>query len=82
MIPDEVVRMILPKDRAGSNKLTQFSTDLSALVPVGAPCLLTGIDTNVETWGDDTGLVETTVQLNDDLAGTVVVNDLELADVT
>ena len=36
---------------------------------------------DVVAGGDDTGLVQTAVELNDDLAGAVVVNDLELADV-
>jgi hypothetical protein len=36
---------------------------------------------NVVAWADDAGLVETAVQLDNDLAGAVVVNDLELADV-
>lgn len=36
---------------------------------------------DVETGGDDTGLVETTVQLDDDFTGTVVVDDFEFTDV-
>lgn len=36
---------------------------------------------DVESGGDDTTLVQSTVQLNDDLAGSVVVNVLELTDV-
>jgi hypothetical protein len=40
---------------------------------------LVGLD--VETRGDDTRLVETAVQLDDDLARAVVIDDLELADV-
>ena len=43
--------------------------------------VLDGINTDVESRGDDTSLVETTVQLNDDLASSVVVDDLELSDV-
>ena len=39
------------------------------------------VDGDVVARGDDTGLVEATVELNNDLAGTVVINDLELADV-
>lgn len=37
---------------------------------------------DVVTGGDDTSLVETTVELNDDLAGAMIVDDLELADVS
>jgi len=40
---------------------------------------LCGLD--VETRGDDTGLVQTTIELDDDLAGSVVVDLLELANV-
>ena len=40
------------------------------------------VDLNVVSWRDDTSLVQSAVQLDDDLAGTVIVNDLELANVT
>lgn len=40
---------------------------------------LGGLD--VEAGGDDTSLVKTTVELDDDLAGTVVIDDLEFTDV-
>ena len=43
--------------------------------------VLDSVNGNVETGRDDTGLVKTTVELDDDLAATVVVNDLELANV-
>jgi hypothetical protein len=39
------------------------------------------VDLDVESGRDDSRLVESTVELNDDLAGSVVVNDLELSDV-
>ena len=39
------------------------------------------VDGDVVAGGDDTGLVQATVELNNDLARTVVVDDLELADV-
>ena len=39
-------------------------------------------DLDVETGGDDTGLVQATVQLDDDLAGAMIVNDLKLANVS
>lgn len=38
-------------------------------------------ETDVVAGRDDTGLVETAVELDNDLAGSVVVNLLELADV-
>jgi len=37
---------------------------------------------DVVSWGDDTSLVEPAVQLNDNLAGSVVIDLLELANVT
>lgn len=39
-------------------------------------------ETDVVAGRDDTGLVETAVELDNDLAGSVVVNLLELADVS
>lgn len=39
------------------------------------------VNLNVEAGRDDASLVEPTVELDDDLAGAVVVDDLELADV-
>lgn len=43
--------------------------------------LLEVTETNVVAGGDDTGLVEAAVQLDDDLAGAVVIDLLELSDV-
>lgn len=39
------------------------------------------VEGQVETGGDNTALVEATVQVNDDLATTGIVNDGELVDV-
>lgn len=39
------------------------------------------VDLDVESGRDDSRLVKSTVKLDDDLAGSVVVNDLELSDV-
>jgi len=44
--------------------------------------LLEVLDLDVVSWGDNTGLVETAVQLNDDLARSVVINLLEFSNVT
>jgi len=38
-------------------------------------------DSNVEAWHDDADLVDASGQVDDDLATTVVVDNLELADV-
>lgn len=43
--------------------------------------LLTLVKGNVEAGRDDTGLVQAAVELDDDLAATVVIDELELADV-
>ena len=40
------------------------------------------VEGQVETGGDNTALVEATVQVNDDLATTGIINDGELGDVT
>lgn len=37
---------------------------------------------DVETGGDDTGLVEAAVELDDDFVGAMIVNDFEFTDVT
>lgn len=44
--------------------------------------LLEVAELDVVAWADDTGLVEAAVKLNNDLAVAVVVNLLELSDVT
>lgn len=43
--------------------------------------LLEVLETDVVAGGDDTGLVETAVELDDDLAGAVVIDLLKLANV-
>jgi hypothetical protein len=63
--------------RSGKDDFTERSGREQQVDPV-----LDGVNTDVKSRGDDTGLVETTVQLNDDLASTVVIDDLELSDVT
>ena len=36
----------------------------------------------VESWGDDTALVKSSIELNNDLSRSVVVNDFELVDIS
>ena len=43
--------------------------------------LLEVLKLEVESWGDDTALVQSTVELNDDFAGSGIIDDLELIDV-
>lgn len=44
--------------------------------------LLEVLQLKVESWGDDTALVKSSVEVNDDLAGSTVINDLEFVDVS
>lgn len=62
--------------RGGKDDLTERTGGEEQVDPV-----LDRVNGDVETRRDDTALVETTVELNDDLAATVVVNELKLADV-
>jgi hypothetical protein len=43
---------------------------------------LTGVDGDVEPGGDDTSLVQSTVELDDNFASSVVIDDLEFTNVT
>ena len=75
--------MILPNERAGRSKLTQFSTTFQfqqQLLPKKDPGP-TRIDTDVEPWRDDTAFVQSSVELDDDLPCSVVVDDFKLANV-
>jgi len=40
------------------------------------------LDTNIKTWADNTTLVQPSVQFNDDLARSVVIDILKLTNVT
>jgi hypothetical protein len=63
--------------RGGQDEVTELTSGQQ----VGGPLFeLTELD--VETRGDNTTLVKTTVKLNDDLAGTVVIDLLKLTNVT
>ena len=44
--------------------------------------LLEILKLEVESWGDDTALVKSTVKVDDDLAGSGIVNDLEFVDIS
>jgi hypothetical protein len=41
----------------------------------------TNLNRNIESGGDNTALVDATSQLDDDLAGAVVINNLELTNI-
>lgn len=69
--------MVHDTSRGGEND----ETELTSWEELDNP-LLEVVKTNVVTWGDDTSLVEATVELDDDLAGAVVIDLLELSDVT
>jgi len=74
--------MIFPKDRAGRSKLTQFSTSDVSMVLLQMIEGHTGVDRDVEPGGDDTSLVQSTVELDDNLSSSVVIDDLEFTNVT
>lgn len=40
------------------------------------------VQDNVESWGNDTTLVEATVQVDNDFASSVIIDNFELTDVT
>ena len=44
--------------------------------------LLEILKLEVESWGDDTALVKSSVEVDDDLAGSGIVNDLEFVDIS
>ena len=56
-------------------------TELSSRQQVVGPSLDIS-DFDVESWGNDTTLVQSTGKLNDNLSGSVVVDVFELTDVT
>ena len=56
-------------------------TELAGRQETGNP-LLDLVQLDVETGGDDTGLVDASDELDNDLSGAVVIDLLELADVT
>jgi hypothetical protein len=62
--------------RGGEDDLAERTGREKLVDPV-----LDGVHSDVESRRDNTGLVQPTVKLDDNLAATMVVNDLELADV-
>lgn len=56
-------------------------TELTGWEKVGGP-FINLVDADVESWRDDTTLVQTTVQFNDDLASSVVIDDFEFTNVS
>jgi hypothetical protein len=71
--------LLVVHDTSGGGK--DDVTELTGWQKLDNPLLKIG-KTDVVSWGDDTGLVETAVKLDDDLAGAVVIDLLELANVT
>lgn len=71
--------LLVVHDTSGGGK--DNVTELTSGQQLDNPLLEIG-QTDVVTGRDDTSLVETAVQLNDNLAGTVVIDLLELANVT
>ncbi len=76
--------MILPNERAGRSRLPSSrlqSVSMTHLPIRHEPKTHTGVNTDVEAGADDAALVQSAIELDDDLARSVVVDDLELADV-
>jgi len=44
--------------------------------------LLEVLNLKVESWGDDTAFVESSVQINNNLSGSGVINDFEFVDIS
>lgn len=65
-------------DTSGSSQ--NDLTELSGWQQVVSPSLDI-VNFDVESWGDHTTLVQSTVQLNDNLTRSVVINVFELTDV-
>ena len=40
------------------------------------------LELEVESWGDDTALVKSSVEVNDDLSGSTIIKDFEFIDVS
>ena len=81
-MPDEVVyikvnkRKTKPRGGTHQDDETETSGGEKQVHPV---LNLIGLD--VEAGGDDPSLVEPAVELNNDFAGTVVINDFKLSDI-
>jgi hypothetical protein len=69
--------MVHDTSRGGQDNITE----LTGGKQVGGPLLQIG-KLDVETGRDNTALVDTTKELDNDLAGTVIINFLELANIT
>jgi hypothetical protein len=62
--------------RSGQDKLTK----LTGWKQVRGQ-LLDLVKSNIKSWGDDTTLVQTTKEVDNDLTGSVIINDLEVTNV-
>jgi len=69
--------MVHDTSRCGQNDVTELTRGQQLDDP-----LLKVANADVVAWRDDTGLVETSVELDNDLAGAVVVNLLKFANVS
>ena len=69
--------MIHDSSRGGQDNVTKLSWRKQVVGP-----LLDLVDGDIEPGGDDTALVQSSSQVDDDLAGSVIVDDLKLPDVS
>lgn len=68
--------MVHDTGRGGQDDLTERTGGQEQGNPV-----LDGVQGDVESGRDNTGLVQSTVELDDDLAASVVIDDFEFTDV-
>mmetsp|Transcript_11885 Transcript_11885/g.25326 ORF Transcript_11885/g.25326 Transcript_11885/m.25326 type:complete len:150 (+) Transcript_11885:155-604(+) len=61
----------------GQNDLTELTTRQEVNDP-----LFDFLHIDIESWGDDTAFVEASVELDDNLLGTVIVDDFEFANIS
>ena len=71
--------LLVVHDTSGSGQDNE--TELSSWQQVVSPLFNVG-NLDVESWRDDTTLVQSTVQLNDNLTRSVVIDVLKLTNVT
>ncbi|KAH3669694.1 hypothetical protein OGATHE_002506 [Ogataea polymorpha] len=69
--------MVHDTSRSGQNDVTELSGWQQVVSPS-----LNVLNLDVESWRDDTTLVESSVQLDDNLSGSVVIDVFEFSNVT
>ena len=63
--------MVHDSSRCGEDDISELSAGQEIVGP-----LFNFSDGNIKPWGDDTTFVESTIQINNNLASTMIINDL------